>query len=227
MLMQPGDTITPGQQPPVEQQSPAQTTIPAPEPQPITPVVTPPTPPVVAVAPEQKPTSEPEPVPVFEQHLPGPANSAEAVSWTASEYIDHAKGPAWFAMVGIGIIVLSVVSYLLLKDIITPILLAMAGITMAVFAGRRPQVIQYTIDGSGIHIGQRSYAYGDFKSFSLTESGALPAILLTPLKRFLPPLTIFYDPNEEDKIVGALADYLPHEDKEPDMVDRFMGRIRF
>lgn len=222
MLMQPGDTITPGGQPPVDQPDPVQPAILTPES----------TTEVLPVAPQEpvveaRLTDEQEPEPVFEQALQSSSSSGASVSWTASEYIDHAKGPAWFAMVGIGIILLSVVVYFLLKDFVAPVLLALAGTTVAIFAGRKPQVIQYAIDDNGIHIGQRAYSYGDFKSFSLTEAGPLPAILLTPLKRFLPPITIFYDPNEEDKIVDALADYLPHEDKEPDLVDRFMGRIRF
>jgi hypothetical protein len=222
MLMQPGDTITPGGQPPVDQPNPVQPAVPTPESTTQT-LPTPQQEPIV----QAQPVYQQEPQPVFEQTFQPSSGEGAAVSWTASEYIDHAKGPAWFAMVGVGIILLSVVVYFLLKDFVAPILLALAGTTVAVFAGRKPQVIQYAIDDSGIHIGQRTYSYGDFKSFSLTEAGPLPAILLTPLKRFLPPITIFYDPNEEDKIVDALADYLPHEDKEPDMVDRFMGRIRF
>ncbi len=224
MLMQPGDTITPGGQTPeptppqaVEPIAPAQQTTPEPA------VTAQPTPAVSPTAPMDK-----APVSAFEAPVYQPDTSDPAViSWTASEYIDHSKGPAWFAVVGIGIFALSVAAYFLLKDILAPVLLALAGLTTAVFAGRRPQVIEYAIDTSGIHIGQRAYSFGDFKSFSLTESGPLPAILLTPLKRFLPPITIFYDPKEEDKIVDALADYLPHEDKQPDMIDRIMGRIRF
>lgn len=221
MLMQPGDTITPGGQTP----EPVQ-------PQAVEPVVTQQiVPEPIVASPAPLPTVEPVaevPVSVFEVPAYQPDTDDPAViSWTASEYIDHAKGPAWFAVVGAAIFVLSAVVYLILKDILAPVLLALAGLTTAVFAGRRPQVVQYAIDTNGIHIGQRTHPFADFKSFSLTEAGPLPAILLTPLKRFLPPMTIFYDPKEEDKIVDALADYLPHEDREPDLVDRIMGRIRF
>ena len=128
---------------------------------------------------------------------------------------------------GLALFVVVALIYFLLEDILAAVLIGLAGITFGVFAGRRPQVLEYGIDSRGIHIGQRSHTFAEFKSFSLTESGPLPAILLMPLKRFLPPITIFYDPNEEDKIVDALANYLPHEDREPDMVDRLMSRIRF
>lgn len=227
--MQPGDMITPGQQPPETSSVPAPNPAvsetaapPAPTTQSAAPVApTPATQPIAPPVSQQTP-----PVPMFEQTIQ-PHSDKSTVNWTASEYIDHAKSPAWFAMAGIGIVVLSIVVYFLLKDIVTPVLLAIAGMTVAVFAGRKPRVVQYAISPSGIQIDQRLHGFNDFKSFALTESGPLPAILLTPLKRFLPPITIFYDPKEEDTIIDALADYLPYEDKEPDAVDRFMSRIRF
>jgi hypothetical protein len=43
----------------------------------------------------------------------------------------------------------------------------------------------------------------------------------------MPLLTIYYDPADEDKIVNALSDMLPHEDRQHDMVERLMRRLRF
>jgi hypothetical protein len=208
-FMQPGQTITPGQDPvKVDDTTPIQETqTPVEQPQPV-------------FMPQ---TENSDPVPVFQ-----PAETNEAsIRWTASEYVDHAKGPAWFAAMGLGLFAAVGLVYFLLKDIFASALLGVAGITFAIFAGRRPQVLEYAIGPAGVSIGQRTHPFSDFKSFSLTESGPLPSILLLPLKRFLPPITIFYDPKEEDKIIDALADYLPHEDREPDVVDKLMSRIRF
>ncbi len=149
------------------------------------------------------------------------------VTWTASEYIAHAKSMSWFVLLGVAMTVLVIVVYFVTKDILASVLVGLAGITFGVFAARPPQVLTYSIDSHGIQIGKRSYQFNDFKSFALTESGHFPSVLLMPLKRFLPPITMIYDPKEEDAIINALADYLPHEEKEPDMVDRLMSRIRF
>lgn len=211
-LMQPGQTITPGEQPkPEAAQAP-------------TPVKVPETTSarVESVAPQ----------PDFQLHQEKPTLqsgqfSGEAVKWTASEYVDHAKGPAWFAAMGLILFVAVAFVYLAFKDIFASVLLALAGITFGVFAGRRPQVLQYSVGDHGISIGQRTHDFSEFKSFSVTETGPLPSILLMPLKRFLPPITIFYDPKEEDRIVDAIASFLPHEDREPDAVDRLMSKIRF
>lgn len=233
MLMQPGDTITPQAQQPEPEQQIAQPMQQAPVQAPAEPI-----PPAAAAVPDAPPQTVPSefipPAPSAETAPPatdptalGVSDGTAAIQWTASEYVDHAKGPAWFALMGFGLFVIVVLVYLVLKDVLAAILLGLAGITFGIFSGRRPQVLQYAIDSQGIHIGNRLHAFEDFKSFTLTGSGPLPAILLTPLKRFLPPITVFYDPKEEDRIIDALADYLPHEDKEPDMIDRLMSRIRF
>jgi hypothetical protein len=220
--MQPGQTITPGQQPapeaPSSEQSSPQET---PRPQPASAQPT-----LAAI--EEKIAAE-NPTPAFYQEEPARNElpTGEVVKWTASEYVDHAKGPAWFATMGIALFIVVGILYFVTKDILASVLVGLAGITFGIFAGRRPQVLEYSISPQGITIGQRKHDFADFKSFSLIESGPLPAILLLPLKRFLPPITIFYDPKEEDKIIDALADYLPHEDREPDAVDKLMSRIRF
>jgi hypothetical protein len=220
--MQPGQTITPGQEPAPEAPRSEQ----PPQPEVAQPQSSPPEPTLAAI--EEK-VAEEKSTPVFyqEETDQNQVPRGEVVKWTASEYVDHAKGPAWFALMGIALFIVVGVLYFVTKDILASVLVGLAGITFGVFAGRRPQVLEYSISPGGITIGQRTHTFDDFKSFSLTESGPLPAILLLPLRRFLPPITIFYDPKEEDKIIDALADYLPHEDREPDLVDRLMSRIRF
>lgn len=217
--MQPGETITPGTQPAPEQ---------APEPPEV-----PTQAPVEQVQPPVAP-SEPEPAPTWQFTAnDGPADVAasqpqvSAVSWTASEYIAHNKGMSWFIGLGLALFILVAGIYLTTKDITTPIMVAIAGLTFGVFAGRAPRVLKYVVDAKGITIGDKFYAYSDFRSFDISDDSALPAIMLIPLKRFLPPITVFYDEKEEDNILNVLGSYLPHEEQKPDAVDRLMRRIRF
>jgi hypothetical protein len=100
-------------------------------------------------------------------------------------------------------------------------------VLFGVFAARKPRTLNYALDDAGIHIGQKFYSYGDFKSFSVLDEGGLNAIWLMPLKRFMPSLTIYYAPNDEDKIMRVLSSFLPFEDRDHDMVDRLMRKVRF
>lgn len=224
--MQPGETITPGTVTPPTPQTDT--------PQPPQPVLEVSQPPAEAPAPETPAEPTPQPAATWQftanddpQQTPAAPSAATEVSWTASEYIAHNKGTAWFAMLGAVLFVLVGVVYLVTKDLVAPIGVALAGLTFGIFAARTPRVLEYAISPQGIKMGQRFYPYADFKSFAIVDEGPLPAILLLPLKRFLPPITVFYDQKEEDTILETLGNYLPHQEQQPDVVDRLMRRIRF
>jgi hypothetical protein len=157
---------------------------------------------------------------------PAPAANAR-VAWSASEYIANPKNASWFMLLGIVSLVLSVVIYLLTKDFVSTGVIAVLGIVVGVFAARQPHVLEYQLDQSGIHIAEKFYPYGSFKSFSVVEEGAFGYISLLPLKRFMPPLAIHYSPDDEKQIVETLADYLPFEEHKRDLVESFSRRVRF
>lgn len=222
--MQPGETITPGT-PPAPEQPPEQTEAPVQAP----------------TEPVNQPMSTPDPEPIQPvepksnwQYTAGDQAALmdqrpdiAPVTWTASEYIAHDKGPSWFIALGIILFVAVAGIYFVTKDLVTPIGIAVAGIIFGVFAARPPRVLEYTVDSRGIKIDQKFYSYAELKSFDIVDEGPLPAILLMPLKRFLPPITVFYDQREEDAILNVLGSYLPHQEQQPDAVDRLMRRIRF
>lgn len=153
--------------------------------------------------------------------------NTEPVTWTASEYVHHDKGAGWFVLFSLVLLVLVGLIYFLSKDILATVLVGVAGLTFGIFAGRPPRVLTYVIDNGGITIGERRHPFSELKSFTFIEENGLPSLMILPLKRFMPPVTVFFDPKDEDKIIDALALRLPHEDKEPDIVDRLMSRIRF
>lgn len=125
------------------------------------------------------------------------------------------------------IVVVSAVVFLLTRDVIAPVVLAIAGIIFCVFSARAPRVLEYSVNEQGVHIGPRLFPYHDLRSFAVSQEGPLPSILLIPLKRFLPPITVFYEPQSEDAILAVLSSYLPLEQKQPDAVDKLMSKIRF
>lgn len=220
--MQPGETITPGGVPPT----------PPPEAQPVPPSVPEPAPtlPPAEVNPPEAPQAEQTEAQSFYNPEPTqaqPSATLEPINWTASEYIDHPKGAKWFVLFGFGLALIIIVVYLTTKDVVAPVLIGFAGMIFGSFAGRQPQVLNYGLDSSGLTISKKHYAYTEFKSFSVMDEGPFRSILLAPLKRFMPPLSIYYDPKDEDKIIDTLADFLPVEQQEHDLTDRLMRRLHF
>src|SRR4051812_43503460 len=110
--MQPQGTITPNQPPAPEEQ--LQQPVAAPEP---------------AIVPQQAVTP---PVGTWEfsgaeveQEDINPAQVAP-VSWTASEYIAHAKGASWFIALGLGLVILAGITYIITHDFVPVAAIAVA-----------------------------------------------------------------------------------------------------
>ena len=180
----------------------------------------------------------PEPIanPVVSQNFDSPISEAPTqdfdtgeihAEWTASEYVANPKNKSWFSLLAAASIFVAAIVYVVTRDLISTSVTIILGILLGIFAARQPRTLQYRIDSKGIHIGQKFYEYAGFKSFSVAHEHAMAYISLMPLKRFMPPLAIHYDVQDEDKIVQTLADYLPFEEHKPDMVDSLTRRIRF
>ncbi len=155
------------------------------------------------------------------------AVSPAAVNWTASEFIAHDKTTGWYTTLAVGGLVLAVLIFLLTRDWISTAVIVIITVVFGVFAARQPRVLNYALDSSGLHIAEKFYSYTDFKSFSVLEEGGIRAIWLMPLKRFMPSITVYYAPNDEDKILDVLASYLPFEERDQDLVDKLIRKVRF
>jgi hypothetical protein len=162
----------------------------------------------------------------IENELPQLA-SQETINWTAAEFIAHEKTAGWYGALLIGAIVAAFLVWLFTKSIFPVVVVAFCAVILAYFASHKPRELRYQIDEKGLKIENKSYGYHDFKSFSVLPEGNLASIVFIPLKRFLPPLTIYFDPADENKIVSVLSARIPLEPGRRDAVDRFITRIRF
>lgn len=98
---------------------------------------------------------------------------------------------------------------------------------MLVAANRKPRILGYAVDAHGIVVGDKEYVYDDFQSFALIKEDSIESILLTPQKRWSPALTLYFDPNDGQKIFAVLSTYLPMEDRQKDNIDKFLHKIHF
>lgn len=162
----------------------------------------------------------------FDEPSAGPTNEG-AVSWSASEFIAHQKSSRWYLALALGAGVLAAAVFLLFHDWITSGMIIIVAIVFGVLANRKPRTMQYQIDNSGIRVGQKMFTFSDFKYFTIIDEGAISSITLAPLRRFMLPLTIYYDPKDEERITDVLNDYVPYEPNHNDVVDNLMRRIRF
>ena len=156
-----------------------------------------------------------------------PLPSIPVVEWSASEYIAHEKSAGWYLALFAGGGMAAVVVYVISRDILSSIVILLACAAISVYAGRKPSTNRYILSENGVQVEQKFYPYGGFRSFSVVEEGAINSIWLKPLKRFAPIVTMYFSPDDEQKIIDVLANFLPHEERELDAIDRFSKRIRF
>jgi len=161
------------------------------------------------------------------QSVTKPKSSNASVSWTASEFIAHAKNANWYLLLAIGTVIVAGLAYVITRDKISTGMIVIVGIIFGVMASRKPRELPYIVDNQGVQIGTKQYPYNLFRSFSVVQEGAIESIWLMPLKRFMPILTVYFEPKDGDKIVEVLAQYLPVENHQLDIVDKLMHALRF
>lgn len=153
--------------------------------------------------------------------------AAESVEWTASEYVAHDKSPSWYMALALVAVLLMVAVYFLTgRDIVSVVVVPVVAVLFGYSAARRPQVRRFAIDNRGITMGSRFHPFGQLKSFTVGGEG-IRSIMLMPLKRYMPPVSMYYPPEQEERIMQVLSQYLPYEPERHDNVERVMRRIKF
>ena len=155
-----------------------------------------------------------------------PKHGSDSYSWTASEYIDHQQGAGWYASLGLITVALAAGAYFWL-DYFTTGTIVVVGAIVGIFAARRPNQLTYELSDREVKIGDKVYPYRSFKSFSIAKDGAMTSLNLSPIKRFIPPISIFFDPADEAKITAILGDRLPLEQHKADRIESLSRRLRF
>ena len=162
-----------------------------------------------------------------ENNEPQVQASVDPISWTGSEFLDRHKDSSWYFLLALAIVVICGFVYLVSKDYLSVIFIAVMGFLFAIVASRKPKQLQYVITSQGIKIGSKDYKFGDFKSFSLQRDGAIGYINLLPLKRIATELSIYYAPQDEQRIYDAISQHIPHEQVRESLIDRAFKAFHF
>ncbi|HSX33040.1 MAG TPA: hypothetical protein VLF91_01750 [Candidatus Saccharimonadales bacterium] len=155
------------------------------------------------------------------------ARQSVHMEWTASEFIAHQKGPGWYIVFTLAAAVLAVGLYLITRDSISTAAIVILSVVFGVIAGRQPRMLEYQLDAKGVSVGGLLHPYAAYKSFAIMQEGPFSSIVLLPYKRFSLPLSMYVAPDEQQRIIEALASYLPLQPGGTDFVERLMHRIHF
>jgi hypothetical protein len=175
-----------------------------------------------AVEPEQH-LFVPEPLPPTQESI----SDEQPMEWTSADAPTHPKPSGWLAMLTGGAVLLAIVVYFLTRDMVSTASSAIAAVLLIMFNARRAHAVRYRLDRGGIVIGQKYYPYSQFRSFMVDVEGPASSIVLTPLQRFMPPLTVVCDHSIEGEVIGHVSDHLPMEQYKRDVVDTMLHKLHF
>lgn len=149
------------------------------------------------------------------------------VHWSASEYIHFEKGGMWYVVFIIVALGLAALGYFVMHSITFAVLVIVMAIAVLVFARRPPRTIEYTLSGRhGLYVGERLYNLNDFKAFGLIRDGQHNSIMLIPIKRFSPGVSVYFPEEAGEEIVDILGSRLPMETLKLDMIDIVVRQLR-
>src|SRR5206468_173745 len=119
------------------------------------------------------------------------------------------------------------VIYLLTKDLFGAFITLILGAIVASVAHHQPQNITYQLTLRGLKAGEKEYSYSQFRSFAIVREGQLNSLMFIPLKRLMPPVSVFFLAEDEQPIVALVGEHLPMEQRQPDKIDTITRRLRF
>jgi hypothetical protein len=150
-----------------------------------------------------------------------------SVEWTASEFVAHEKGAGWFLLLAVAAVVIGALLYLITRDVFSAGIVPAMAVILGVAGARKPRVVSYRVDQSGLTVGKRYFPYREYKSFAVPDDGPFASVVLVPMKRFGFPVSAYLAPDSEEKVVEVLAEHLPMERDKLDLVEKLMRQLRF
>lgn len=164
--------------------------------------------------------------PKDEEAVPANEIAIEPVRWQAQEYIQHDKGQLWFVAFAAAFVVLMAIAIFLIKSITFIILVPVMAVALFVYVNRPPRMIDYTLSRKGLHINDRLYPFTEYKGFGVIHDGKEYSVLLLPVKRFKPGVSVYFPEAAGEAIVDMLGARLPMQELHLDLVDRIIRKLR-
>jgi hypothetical protein len=149
------------------------------------------------------------------------------VSWTAQEYIHVDKNGLWYVIFALAVIALIALDIFVLRSYTFSALVVVMAVALVIYSRRPPRTIQYTLSAKqGLYVGEKLYAFGDFKAFGLIKDGEHHSIMLLPTKRFAPGVSVYFPEEAGEQIVDILGTRLPMQTFKLDLVDTIVRTLR-
>jgi hypothetical protein len=154
--------------------------------------------------------------------------SHTSLSWQAFEYEYREKSADWYWALGI-IAVTGAIAAVILNNILFAVLIIVGSFFLAVFAARRPPLVQFEVSSRGVRINTILYPHVSLATFWIIERAHGPAKLLVKSKKPLSPLISLpiADTISLDALRELLSEHLDEEELEEPFMHTLMEFLGF
>lgn len=154
------------------------------------------------------------------------APNEQPVRWQATEYIQREKNGLWFVAFVLATLGLMAVAIFLIQSWTFAILIPVMATALLTYTHRPPRLINYTLSHKGLHVNDHLYSFAEFKAFGVIRDAGEYSIMLVPIKRFRPGVSVYFPEEVGEALVDMLGARLPMRDLHLDVVDKIIRKLR-
>ena len=149
-----------------------------------------------------------------------------AVRWQATEYIHREKNSLWYVIFAVVVVVLVALAIFLMHAWTFALLIPVMAAALIVYTRRPPRVLNYILSRQGLHVNDKLYPFSEFKGFSVIHGDDEYSIMLVPVKRFKPGVSVYFPEESGEAIVDMLAARMPMQETHLDFMDQIIRKLR-
>jgi|SRR3989344_7197266 len=150
----------------------------------------------------------------------------EKISWGALEYVYKEKTREWFW--AFGIIVLSITAAsIILDNYLFAVLVILSAFIIIMFSFRRPNLVDFELNRSGVVIEKNLFPYASLDSFWVEENDARKKILIKSKKIMMPLIVIPLEENDPNAVRDFLKQFISEVEHHEPATQKLMEHFGF
>jgi hypothetical protein len=149
----------------------------------------------------------------------------QPIQWQAPEYVQERRSPWWFIAFWAVAIILMVLAAFVMRSWSFAILVPAMAAALTIYSHRPPHMIGYVLSSKGLYINEKLHPMSEFRSFGILKEEAIPSLMLIPVRRFRPGLTVHFPEETGEAIVDLLGSRIPMQELKFDIFDRVIKTL--
>ena len=149
----------------------------------------------------------------------------QPISWQAAEGAYSKKTLTWYVFFVVVVVGLMALAILLFKSWTFAILIPIMAAAVIMLSSRPPKIITYSVSPKGVYVADKLFDFSEFRAFGVIQDQEIASIMLLPVKRFSPGVTIYFDEKDGERIVDMLGARLPIQEVKSDSLEKLIRLI--